>query len=257
MTTTPQAGQGIRWLPLGEPALARPRLFCFPHAGASAAAFGGWQRLAGERIAVCPVQPPGRAERYREPAYRDVGAFVDDLVTELGHQFVGHYALFGHSMGALVAFELACRLRAISAPAPVHLFVSGRTAPQLAETRTRLRDLPVDRLIHELRRMGGTPDMLLRDRELLEAFLPLLRADFSVNESYRYRAQDPLAIPLTAFGGRSDPRAEEWEIREWAAQTSERFQCRMFSGGHFYTEEHAADVVGIMRSELLCAQTLL
>ncbi|HEU5471207.1 MAG TPA: alpha/beta fold hydrolase [Actinophytocola sp.] len=251
MTTT-----GIRWLPLGEPAPAQPRLFCFPHAGASAAAFGGWQALAGERIAVCPVQPPGRAERYREPAYRDVAVFVDDLISQLGHQFTGHYALFGHSMGALVAFELTRRLRAIGAPAPVHLFVSGRTAPHLAETRTPLRDLPVDRLIHELRRMGGTPDMLLRDRELLEAFLPLLRADFSVNETYRYRPQAALAIPLTAFGGHHDPRAEEWEIREWATQTSARFQCRMFPGGHFYTDQHAADVIGIMRSELLCAQPM-
>ncbi|HET9138356.1 thioesterase II family protein [Actinophytocola sp.] len=248
--------QGTRWLPLGEPTLTRPRLFCFPHAGASAAAYGGWQRVAGDQIAVCPVQPPGRAERYRVPAYHDVDAFVDDLVTDLGHQFTGHYALFGHSMGALVAYELARRLQANGAPAPVHLFVSGRTAPHLAETRTRLRDLPVDRLVHELRRMGGTPDMLLRDRELLEAFLPLLRADFSVNETYRYQPHLPLAIPLTAFGGQSDPRAEEWEMREWATHTSARFQCRMYPGGHFFTEEHTADVLGVMRSELLCTAPL-
>ncbi|HEV2779518.1 MAG TPA: alpha/beta fold hydrolase [Actinophytocola sp.] len=248
MTTTPRAA---RWLPFGTPNPAAPRLFCFPHAGASAAAFGGWQRLAGDGIAVCPVQPPGRAERYREPAYRDVGAFVDDLLGDLGPQFTGRYALFGHSMGALVAFELALRLRADGAVPPAHLFVSGRPAPHLPETRTQLRDLPVDRLVHELRRIGGTPDMVLGDPELLEAFLPLLRADFSVNETYRYRPTGPLPFPLTAFGGERDPRADEPEVRAWAAHTGARFGCRIFPGGHFFTETHAAELVGIMRAELL------
>jgi medium-chain acyl-[acyl-carrier-protein] hydrolase len=240
-----------RWLPLGEPATAQPRLFCFPHAGASAATFTSWQKLAGEGIKVCPVQPPGRAERFREPAYRDVNAFVDDLVNQLGHQFTGRYALFGHSMGALVVFELTRRLRAIGATLPVHLFVSGRPAPQLPEARTPLRDLPVDRFVQELRRIGGTPDVLLRDPELLEAFLPLLRADFSVNETYRYRLEEPLGIPLTAFGGERDPRAGAQEIRDWAVQTSARFDHRIFPGGHFFTEQYAAELVETMRAALL------
>jgi surfactin synthase thioesterase subunit len=248
MTT---ASTSTRWLPMGTPAPEAPRLFCFPHAGASAATFATWQRLAGQGIAVCPIQPPGRAERYREPAFRDVGAFVDDLVGELESQFTGRYALFGHSMGALVVFELTRRLRAIGATPPVHVFVSGRPAPQLPESRTPLRDLPVNRFVQELKRIGGTPDVLLRDPELLEAFLPLLRADFSVNETYRYRLEEPLGIPLTAFGGERDPRADVAEIREWAVQTSARFEHRIFPGGHFFTEQFAGELVQTMRAELL------
>lgn len=250
MTT---ASTSTRWLPLGTPSPEAPRLFCFPHAGASAATFASWQKLAGHEIAVCPIQPPGRAERYREPAFRDVSTFVDDVVAELNPQFTGRYALFGHSMGALVVFELVRRLRALGVTPPVHVFVSGRPAPQLPESRTPLRDLPVDRLVLELRRIGGTPDILLKDPELLDAFLPLLRADFSVNETYRYRLEEPLAIPLTAFGGERDPRADVAEIREWGVQTTARFSHRIFAGGHFFTETFGGELVRTMRTELLSA----
>lgn len=244
------ANPPARWLPFGEPEQAATRLYCLPHAGASAASFAGWQRIAGSAITICPVQPPGRAERFREAPYRDVAAFVDGLIADLGHQFRGRYALFGHSMGALVVFELARRLRSTGAEQPLHLFVSGRPAPQLADRRLALRDLPTNQLIGELRRIGGTPDMLLRDPELLEAFLPLMRADFAVNEDYRYREEDPMAVPLTAFGGRVDPRADESELRAWAAQTSGRFDCHVYPGGHFFAERHADHMLDIIRAEL-------
>ncbi|TDV56131.1 thioesterase II family protein [Actinophytocola oryzae] len=249
--TTPSPAARSRWLPFGTPSADEPRLFLFPHAGASAAAFASWQRLAGDGIAVCPVQPPGRAERFRETAHREVGPFVDDLLGELGDQFTGNYVLFGHSMGALVAFELTRRLRASGAQLPAHLFVSGRPAPQLPEVRTPLRDQPVDQLVQSLRRIGGTPDLLLNDRELLDAFLPLLRADFSVNETYRYTDEEPLRIPLTAFGGERDPRAGAPEIKEWAAQTSVQFEHRIFPGGHFFTDQYAGELVETMRTALV------
>ena len=162
MTT---ASTSTRWLPLGTPSPEAPRLFCFPHAGASAATFASWQKLAGHEIAVCPIQPPGRAERYREPAFRDVSAFVDDVVAELNPQFTGRYALFGHSMGALVVFELVRRLRALGVTPPVHVFVSGRPAPQLPESRTPLRDLPVGG-VEEAREHCADRLLLLLDVEL-------------------------------------------------------------------------------------------
>ncbi len=250
---TVETRQSTRWLPFGTPDPAATRVFCFPHAGASAAAFAPWQRLAGhgsDGVVYCPAQPPGRAERLREQPHRDVQSFVDDVVSSLRDQFTGTYALFGHSMGALVVFELARRLREVGLPQPAHVFVSGRPAPQLPEKRLRLRDLPTGRLVVELRRMGGTPDLLLRDPELLEAFLPMMRADFSVNEDYAYHEEEPLHIGLTALGGWTDPRATEPELRGWSAQTSARFACHLFPGGHFFAEQHAGQVLDIIRDEL-------
>lgn len=242
--------QTSRWLPFGTPDTGATRVFCFPHAGASAAAFAPWQRLADPAVTICPAQPPGRAERLREQPHRDVQSMVDDAVSSLRDQFTGRYALYGHSMGALVVFELARRLRELGLPQPAHVFVSGRPAPQLPEKRLQLRDLPTGQLVGELRRMGGTPDMLLRDPELLEAFLPMMRADFSVNEAYTYRDEAPLSVGLTALGGWSDPRATEPELRSWSAQTSSRFACHLFVGGHFFAEQHAGQVLELIRDEL-------
>jgi surfactin synthase thioesterase subunit len=234
------------WLPYGEPDTALPRVFCFPHAGGGAATFGPWRDLAGPRLVVCPVQPPGRSERFDQPAHRDIESYVDDLAASAGHQFTGDYALFGHSAGALVAFCLTRRLVA-EGRAPVHLFVSGRTAPHVPYTRPRLHDLPTDELIGHLRALGGTPDVVLDDPGLFEVFLPVLRADFALNETYRHDESPPLPVPLTAFGGADDPRAGPAELRAWGALTSGRFETHCFPGGHFYTEHHASSLLAVIR----------
>lgn len=238
------------WLPHGEPSTAAPRLFCFPHAGGGAVTFNSWRKLAGPGLTLCPVQPPGRAERHQHQAHRSVASYVDDLLDAAGHQFTGTYALFGHSVGSIVAFELTKKLAAAGKPLPVHLFVSGRAAPHLPDTRPQLRDLPTRALIPHLRKMGGTPDLFLNDPELLEVFLPLLRADFTVNETYRHDGGARLPVPLTAFGGDRDPRADVAELREWGALTSGPFALHTYPGGHFYLEQHAAAMLDVIRSAL-------
>ena len=241
--TSPTAG---RWLPYGEPDLALPRVFCFPHAGGGAASFRPWLAAAGSRLAVCPVQPPGRAERFKEPFHRDVESYVDDIVDSAGHLLTGDYALFGHSAGALVAYRLAHRLVA-QGRGPVHLFVSGRTAPHLSYARQTLHDLPTADLIPHLRVLGGTPDVVLDDPGLLEVFLPVLRADFALNETYRHDGPPPLPIPLTAFGGADDPRAGPAELRAWRTLTAARFETHFYPGGHFYLDHHATSMLAVIR----------
>jgi medium-chain acyl-[acyl-carrier-protein] hydrolase len=238
------------WLPFGAPATSEPRLFCFPHAGGGVTSYAGWRKLAAPGLTVCPIQPPGRAERHRHRPHHAVESYVDALLADVGDQFTGHYALFGHSVGALVAFRLACRLQAEGRPLPVHLFVSGRAAPHLPDTRPQLRDLPTGALIPHLRRMGGTPDVFLDDPELLEVFLPLLRADFAVNETYRHESGTPLAVPLTAFGGESDPRADVAELRAWGELTGARFDVHTYPGGHFYLERHVTTMLEVIRRSL-------
>ncbi|MBB5936680.1 thioesterase II family protein [Streptomyces zagrosensis] len=246
----PTAHQAQAWLPFEAAPAARPRLYCFPNAGAGAASFAQWRALAVPGTAVCPVQPPGRAERFREKPHASLDALLDELTDALRGQFTGTYALYGHSLGALVAFELTRRLRREGEQLPVHLFVSGRAAPQLPDTRRALRDLPTAQLIGELARMGGTPDEVLREESLMSSLLPLIRADFAINETYTYREEQPLNIPLTAFGGQQDPRAEEAELAAWSLQTSAHFDLRMFPGGHFFINDNAGTLVKEMTALL-------
>lgn len=232
------------WLPAVLPE-AGLRLFCFPHAGVGASAYRAWPDLLPKaEIGVCPVQLPGRENRLGEPAARDVGQLVDALFSEVADRLDRPFALFGHSLGALVAFEFARLLRDRGAPLPVHLFVSGRIAPQLADPREKLNDLPDAGLRARLAELGGIPSAVLDDPDLLTLLLPLLRADLAVNENYRYRPGPPLPVPITAFGGARDPKVSAVELRAWAEQTSGQFTDRMLPGGHFFVQESVRSLLG-------------
>ncbi|MCG8922445.1 thioesterase II family protein [Lentzea sp. CC55] len=236
------------WLPYGSTGTGT-RLFCFPHAGASAAVYAGWRAAGNDDLVICPVELPGRAARGRETAHHDPEALVDDIVGGLGAEFTGDYALFGHSVGALVAYLVARRIVERGGPPPRHLFVSGRAAPQLPNTRRELRALPTDDLVAELRALGGFPDVLLKERSLLEMFLPLLRADLTVNEVYRHVPGPPLPIPLTAFGGVDDPRAEKSELAAWQELSADSAVVT-YPGGHFYLEGRVAEVLDVVRMRM-------
>ncbi|RJQ77856.1 thioesterase II family protein [Amycolatopsis panacis] len=237
-----------RWLPFGVNGTGT-RLFCFPHAGASAVVYNGWREYADAGLSICPVQPPGRAERGRETLHRDAEALADDVVAGLGDEFTGNYALFGHSVGALVAYLVARRLAERGRDLPRHLFVSGRAAPQLPDRRRQLRALPVAELTAELRALGGLPEALLRDRSLLEMFLPLLRADLALNETYWHRPADPLPFGLTVFGGHGDPRADHLELAAWQ-DLAEDSELVTYPGGHFYLDRRAPELLAVVRRRL-------
>lgn len=226
------------WLPGRPPQATGIRLFCFPHAGAGGLAYREWSRLLPSAVQVLPVLPPGRETRLREASYTSIEPYVEDLAAALAPELRAPYALFGHSLGALVAFELARRLRAAGLAAPVHLFVSGRIAPQLTEYRRILHRLPASDLARELTALGGIPgDIDLGDHRL-GYLLAALRADLTVNEKYAFRAEPPLGTAVTALGGTTDPRVNESELAAWRTQTSGPFAFRTFRGGHFYLTEH-------------------
>ena len=226
------------------------RLFCVPYAGAGVAAFAAWADLLGPTIDLAIVRLPGRESRIREPfcpsaieaaalAAGEMAAFTDLPC-----------ALFGHSMGAVVAFEIARRARQIDVPL-VMLGVSGWRGPSLPESLPRLAHLPVDefaRAIHE--RFGGVPQAVFDDRELLSLLIPTLRADVGLVEQYRYRSDRLLSCPIVSYGGESDAHATESDLRAWGRETSGAHHVRMFPGGHFFVQSARDQVLAHLKYDL-------
>ncbi|HEX2282231.1 MAG TPA: alpha/beta fold hydrolase [Thermomicrobiales bacterium] len=216
---------------------ARLRLFCLPYAGGGTVSYRSWAQNLSPDIELCLVQLPGREARMRETPYTDLGALVSDLTEELDPLLDLPYALFGHSMGAVIAFALTGHLRTVGLPMPRQLFVSGRRAPQIPDRDAPLHTLPdaafVAALVH---RYNAIPQVLLQDADLLRLFLPTLRADFTMIETYPYVDAPPLDCAITAFGGWEDGRATQADLSAWRDQTRGDFTLRMFPGGHFFIQ---------------------
>lgn len=187
---------------------AKLRLFCFPYAGAGASAFRVWPEYLGENIEVCAVQIPGRESRIREPAFTRLSSLVQEVAMTLPHYLDRPFAFFGHSFGAVFCFELARFLRNEYGVEPVHLFVSGCRAPQVADQGRAICDLPDPQFLKALRAYNGTPCAVLEHKELMQIFLPIFRADFLALETYHYQAAEPLGCPISAFGG-MQPRLQK------------------------------------------------
>jgi len=237
-----------RWLRIYRP-VPRPlrRLVCFPHAGGTAGFFLPVAQALRD-TEVIAVQYPGRHDRRNEPFSPGIEDMADSVVAALGTCPSLPTILFGHSMGATVAFEVARRLD--DTPAAVaHLVVSGRPSPTLGESEPA--GLPDDEaVIAELRRMSGTDDVLLREPDLLRMAMPVLRADYAAVTGYRYEAGEPLRADLTALVGDDDPGVPVEAAEAWAGCTTGRFDLRVFAGGHFYLKGWPGPVVAALAEAL-------
>lgn len=236
------------WLvrPRPNPAAAL-RLFCFPYAGGGISVFRGWPAALAPDIEVCPIRLPGRESRLRETPFRRIDPLVEALLAVLRDELERPFALFGHSMGALVSFELCRALAARGLPLPVRLLASGHLPPQTPRREPPISTLPESEFLERLRSMGGTPPAILDNAELMSLFLPLLRADLAVADTYHYRAAPPLPCPITAFGGEADSRACPQELRGWAAQTASDFSLVGLPGNHFFLHTASAALLDSIR----------
>jgi surfactin synthase thioesterase subunit len=240
------------WLPRrGLRADSALRLFCLPHAGGGSAAFHRWSVEFSGDIDVVPLLPPGRERRIAEVAFSNLFNLVGALADALQPHLTQPYALFGHSMGALTAFELCRELRRRELPAPRRLFVAAFRAPQLPPKSYALHALPDGELVAALQeRFQGIPPEIAQNEDLLSLFLPPLRADLTAIETYQYVPEAPLDCLITALGGVNDAQVSVADLAAWRLQTNAEFSQKMLPGGHFFVTQDSANVARIVRGQL-------
>lgn len=246
------AASGPGWIPRPRPRPgAQMRLFCFPFAGGGASAFRTWQGALPSEIEVCGVQLPGRESRFREPAVASIRELARGAAAGLRPYLDKPFAFFGHSLGALVCFELARLLRRGEGLLPLQMFVSACRAPQRPDPHPHLHGLSQDAFVREVRdRYDAIPGPVVENAELLQLVMPTVRADFEAFETYRYADDAPLETPITCFGGAEDRYATPQELGDWRAQTSGPFRLRLYAGGHFFLQGAERAVLEELAAEL-------
>jgi medium-chain acyl-[acyl-carrier-protein] hydrolase len=217
----------------------RVRLLCIPFAGGSAAAFRDWPAIFPPHVEVCPLELPGRGTRFKESTREDLIGLAGEIHAALEPLLGEPLAIFGHSLGAMLAFELA-RLLSMRGPRePLRLFISGQRAPHRSNPKPPLHNLPDERLVEELRKLGGTLPEVFENADLLSLMLPVLRSDFRMGETYKFAPSAPLGCPISVFGGTVDEEVCHEDLTAWREYTMGSFDVRCFPGNHFFLHTSA------------------
>jgi medium-chain acyl-[acyl-carrier-protein] hydrolase len=240
-----------RWLRCPRPnPRARARAICCHHAGGTASTFRHWFELLPTHLELSALQMPGRQDRLEDPPVTAMADVLPPLLAELRVLADRPYVLFGHSLGALIAYELASALDREGA-GPVHLFVSGRGAPHRPSLFPAISHLPAEAFRARAPELfEAMPPELWDNDEAMELLLPMLRGDLTIADRYRWLPRPPLTLPVTALGGDRDLRVPPEDLAAWADYTRGEFARRMFPGGHFYLETHAEQLARLIAATL-------
>jgi medium-chain acyl-[acyl-carrier-protein] hydrolase len=222
------------------------RLFCFPYAGGNSTIYRGWQAALGSGIEVISIEPPGRGKRFLEAPISDMRVLIDEIVKELHPLMTVPSIFFGHSNGALVCYELAHELRRRGMKTPSHLILSAKQPPHIVEDKV-LHNLPTAELLAELKILNGTPPEILDNAELMELVLPLLRADFSLGETYQHRTGPRLECQMTLLGGADDADLSIEELAEWGRYSVHDATVHTLNGDHFFIHSCRDEVLQIVK----------
>ena len=228
---------------------AASRIICVPHAGGAASAFRHWPPLVAPDREVLGVQLPGRESRLFERPLTSMPELVTSLADEIEAWLDRPYALFGHSMGALIAFELARAIRRRGLPPPTYLFASACAAPHRTSARRDLSQLSDSDLVAEIERLRTGADAAMQHAEFLDLLLPALRADCALCATYKWQREAPLDCPIAAFGGQRDAAFTRPDLEAWSCHTTGRFDARVYPGDHFYCDgRNAATLRSLVRA---------
>ncbi len=242
------------WIRLSKPGEDALRLFCFPYSGGMAQVFRPFTRLLPQGVGVYAFELPGRGRRFTDTPLTSISAMVKEVLNGMiplhGHNSI----FFGHSLGGILAFELARELRRQSLPMPRHLFVSGMRAPHISRREGKIYNLPDDAFIGKLMEMGGTPGEILENKEMLALVLPSLRKDFEAYDTYVHTPELPLPCPITAFGGTLDTFVTADDIKQWSIHTKLIFASQMFDGDHFFINERFTEIAATVSKALALMQ---
>lgn len=242
-------GLGDRWFSYSDPRPAADvRLFCLPYAGSGASAFRAWPAAFGPRVEVVAVQLPGREQRMRERPVIEPAHVAAAIATEANRP----YAIFGHSMGGRLAFEVARELRRTGRPLPVRLYPSGTNPPHLpiAGPLAGLSTMADEELTTRVAAAGGVPEEVLAVPKLFGLFLPVLRADLGWVDDYTFAEEPPLPMPVVAFAGETDQVATPTRMRGWDRHTEAAFTLHTLSGGHFFPHEQLDRLSNLIEADL-------
>ncbi|TMN45138.1 alpha/beta fold hydrolase [Pseudoalteromonas sp. S2755] len=220
---------------------ATVKLICFPYAGGSAGSFSSWPKLLPDHVEVHIIQLPGRGAHFDKAPIDNMDELIDGLVPNISHLLSNDYVIFGHSLGSRIGFEVARRALALGLRAPQHFFASGSAGPQRQCFKDRVYEYADPEFMLELEKMNGTPKEILEHRELMELYLPMLRADFKVAGQYSYQGKTTIPSAVTVFYGKKDAVSTK-EIEMWADLFLE-FDCHAFEGGHFFIDTHSTQVI--------------
>jgi medium-chain acyl-[acyl-carrier-protein] hydrolase len=225
---------------IGEAAV---KLICFHHGGGGASSFNGWHRLLPSAIEMVRVQLPGREDRLKEKLVSSIDDLLEQLIPQLGPLLDRPAAFYGHSLGAIVAFEAIRHLRRNGHSLPSILFVSARRAPHLPLSHPAFCLASEAELVDYLASMGGMPDALLKKPHWRNQLLPIIREDLKISDLYVYREQPPLPCPITFFAGAADPWVKPFEQQGWKGHTDSEFRTFKLAGGHFFSRDEQATIV--------------
>ncbi|MGC9381243.1 thioesterase II family protein [Streptomyces sp. MH13] len=239
-----------RWIRRYHPSEgSQVRLVCLPHAGGSASFYFPMSQALAPALDVLSVQYPGRQDRRDEPGITDMACYADELAGELLPWLDRPLAFFGHSMGAVLAFEVTRRLERDHGVTPVRIFASGRRAPSSHRHETvHLRD--DDGVVAEMRELSGTDSRILGDEEILRMVLPAIRTDYTAIENYRAAPEDVVHTPITVLTGEADPRTTREEAESWGKHTTSDVEIHCFPGGHFFLANHQERIMKIVSERL-------
>lgn len=229
---------------------AAVRLFCFPAAGGRSSSMNAWIRHLPPEVGLERMELPGREPEAVDRRHASMESLIPEVWHTIASRLDRPFVLYGHSVGALVAYEVALRAMEFGDVGPVALFVSGRRAPHCTLAKRSLHDLPEDELVTTLAEFGATPGPFLTNPAWRDYVLPSLRADLSVSDRYPPKREKPLRCPIRAFRGAGDRITSETEMRAWSEHTAASFQFETLPGGHFFTPEGRTRVIEAILSEL-------